>query len=54
MEKPRFLNRKDEIILNRLRIGHTFATHNHLNTSWLKKTFPYAKHVEWSLLSNII
>ncbi|KAL4136142.1 hypothetical protein QTP88_007706 [Uroleucon formosanum] len=24
------LNRKDETILNRLRIGHTFVTHNHL------------------------
>lgn len=29
MEKPS-LDRKDETVLNRLRIGDTFATHNHL------------------------
>lgn len=27
------LNRKDETILNRLRLGHTFVTHNHLISS---------------------
>jgi len=36
------LNRRDETILNRLRIGHTFATHNHLMA---EKTLPYANHV---------
>jgi len=44
------LNRKDETILNRLRIGHRFVTHNHLMVR--KDAILYVNHVEWSSLSN--
>jgi hypothetical protein len=48
---PMSLKRREEVVLNHLRIGHTHHTHGHL----MKKEPPkYALHVEFQLQSNIL
>jgi len=44
------LKRKEETILNRLQIGHTFITHRYLME---KMILPYVKCLEWTSQSKI-
>ena len=48
---PEF-KRKDETIINRLRIGHTFTTHNYLMSNKNPPICETFKHVEWTTLSS--